>query len=258
MTPSFPARTGDDAVKTDANRKTEQSSIRRASRCNTSLIELLAARHPVTRRLAGESSFRIVARRFIIADPPSAPVPNGFGDNFPRFIRSLGNAACIEYVADVAELETLRWKAQYAPKVQPIAASGLSSLRAEKLKELRVTLHPSVCLVQSRFPIVTAWENNQTNEASGDLIERWAAEAALVSRPLLEVEVRRLPSGGYAFFRAIFEGKTVATAFRIATETAHTFDIVSNLKLIEDAKLAVDIQEAAGDPGHQHDEREAA
>jgi hypothetical protein len=72
------------------------------------------------------------------------------------------------------------------------------------------------------------------------------------------VEVRRLPLGGYAFLRAISEGKTVATAVRIATEIAPTFDIVSNLKLIEDALLTVNIREAAGVPRGQHEEREAA
>jgi len=105
--------------------------------------------------------------------------------------------------------------------------------------------------------IVTIWENNRTNDHNG-MIERWGAEAALVARPFLEVEVRRLPSGGYAFLRAISEGKTVATAARIATETTPSFDIVSNLKLIDDAKLAVDIQEAVGVPKDQHEERDAA
>ena len=73
-------------------------------------------------------------------------------------------------------------------------------------------LHPSVYLVQSRFPIVTIWESNQSM-ASG-MIDRWSAEAALVARPFLEVEVRRLPPGGYAFLRALSEGQTVATAVR--------------------------------------------
>jgi Putative DNA-binding domain len=210
----------------------------------TSAIELLAARYPVVRRLAGELSFRVVARRFMLSDPPGTPIADCFGDNFPRFIRSLGNAACIAYIADVAELEMLRWKARYAPYVQPPAALALSSLPPERLKVLRVTLHPSVCLVQSRFPIVTVWENNQTSADTG-MVERWAAEAALVSRPFLEVEVRRLPSGGHAFLHALSEGNTVATAVRIATETTPNFDIVSNLKLIEDAKVAIGIQEAA-------------
>ena len=119
-------------------------------------IELLAARYPVIRRLVGELSFRVAARRFILSHPLGDMVPNGFGDEFPHFIRSLGNAACIAYVADVAELEMLRHKARYASHVRPLTALALSFLRAQRLNRLRVALHPSVYLVQSRFPIVTA------------------------------------------------------------------------------------------------------
>jgi Putative DNA-binding domain len=208
----------------------------------TGLIELLAARYPVTRRLAGELSFRIVARRFILADPPGTPIPESFYDYFPCFIRSLGNIACIEYVADVADLERLRHKAQYAQPVRPLALA-LSSPRAERLNGLRLVLHPSVYLVQSRFPIVTAWENNQTDDRDG-MIERWVAEAAMVARPFLKVEVRCLPSGGYAFLGALSGGKTVATAAQIATEVSSEFDVASSLRLIEDAKVVVGIQEA--------------
>jgi len=39
----------------------------------------------------------------------------------------------------------------------------------------RPVLHPSVCLIQSRVPIVTIWEHNQTNDDNG-MIERWSAE----------------------------------------------------------------------------------
>jgi hypothetical protein len=244
---SPPARTG-------RSGRTEGRVLARSDRSGP--IELLAARYPVIRRLVGELSFRVVARRFIRSHPPSG-VPSSFGDNFAHFIRSLGNAACIEYVADIAELEMLQHKARYAQHVRPLAALALSSLQAERLSGMRVVLHPSVYLVQSSFPIVTAWENHQTGDGDG-MIERWVAEAAIVARPFLKVEVRRLPPGGYAFLRAISEGKTVATAARIATETTPSFDIVSNLKLIEDTKLAVDIQEAAGVPKDQHEERDAA
>jgi hypothetical protein len=203
----------------------------------------LAARYPVIRRLVGELSFRVAARRFILEHPLGGMAPNGFGDEFPHFIRSLGNAACIEYVADVAELERLQHKARYAPHVRPFAALALSSLQPDSLGGLRVALHPSVCLMQSRFPIVTAWENNQAKNGNG-MIERWAAEAAIVARPFFEVEVRRLPPGDYAFLRALSEGKTVATALGIATEVVPKFDVVSSLRLIDDLKVVVGIQEA--------------
>jgi hypothetical protein len=66
-----------------------------ARRDRTSPIDLLAARYPVIRRLVGAPSFRVAARRFILSEPPSAPIPRRYGDSFPRFIRSLGNTACI-------------------------------------------------------------------------------------------------------------------------------------------------------------------
>jgi len=206
-------------------------------------IELLAVRYPVIRRLVGEQSFRVAARRFILSHPLGGMLPNGSAEEFPHFIRSLGNAACIEYVADVAELEMLQHKARYAPHVRPLTALALSSLQADRLGGLRVVLHPSVYLMQSRFPIVTAWENNQAKNGNG-MIERWAAEAAIVARPFFEVEVRRLPPGDYAFLCALSEGKTVATAIGIATEVVPKFDVVSSLRLIDDLKVIVGIQEA--------------
>jgi hypothetical protein len=61
---------------------------------------------------------------------------------------------------------------------------------------------------------------------------------------LLEVEVRRLPLGGYSFLHALSEGETVAPAIRIATKTAPKFDIGSALQPIDNAKVVVGIREA--------------
>ena len=204
-------------------------------------IEFLAARYPVTRRLAGELSFRVVARRFIRHEPPGVPIPHDYGDDFPRFLRTLGNAASIEYVADIAELEMLRGRAWHAADARPLAAGELSPLRTRRRNWLRVVLHPSICLLQSRFPIVTIWESNQTDDP---MIDRWGAEAALVARPFLAVEVRRLPPGGFAFLRALSEGQTLAAAVAVAAQTAPKFEAAPNLALLADANVVVGIQEA--------------
>jgi hypothetical protein len=215
-----------------------------AHRDRISPIEFLAARYPVIRRLVGELSFRVVTRRFILGEPPSIPITPSYGDNFPLFLRSQGNSASIEYVADIAELEMVRGRAQRAADVRPLGAEALSSLRAERLNGLRVSLHPSVCLVQSRFPIVTIWENHQSDEEDG-MIDRWSAEAALVARPFFEVEVRCLPPGGYVFFRALSEGQTVVTAAGLATAATSKFEVASNLALLLDTNVVVGIREAA-------------
>jgi hypothetical protein len=174
------------------------------------------------------------------SNPPEGPIGHRFGDDFPRFLRTLGTLACIEYVADVAQLEMLRHRAEHALHARPVATPILSRRPEEKLSKLRVRLHPSVRLLQSRFPIVTTWENYRSNGAGGE-VERWVGEAAIVARPFLTVEVRRLPSGGYAFLRGLSEGQTVGTAAGTVKNISPQFDLASVLKLIEDAKVIVGV-----------------
>src|SRR5262245_50634113 len=129
--------------------------------CDTRSIDLLAARFPVTRRLVGEESFHAMARRFVRSDPPRSATLNRYGDRFPRFLRSRGKAASIEYVADMAELELARSRARRAADARPIDARALRSLRDEQREGMRLELHPSVFLVASRFPIVTIWHDDR-------------------------------------------------------------------------------------------------
>src|SRR5262249_3009195 len=92
----------------------------------TGPLDVLAQRFPVVRRLVGAPSFRAVARRFVLSGPPGIPIPCGYGETFPRFLRALGGAASIEYVADIAELEAARCKARHAVAARPLGAKALS------------------------------------------------------------------------------------------------------------------------------------
>ena len=98
-------------------------------------------------------------------------------------------------------------------------------------------------LLAARYPVIRRLVG-EANSGDG-MIERWVAEAAIVARPLLEVEVRRLPPGGYAFLRALSDGQTLATAVEIATEVTPKFGVVSSLRPVDNAKVVVGIQEAA-------------
>jgi len=204
------------------------------------LLGGLITHFPVTRRVAGDESFDAIARRFIVTERscPARRFPNW--EALPSFLRGQGKAASIEYVADIADLEVARGKAKYAADAQPIGAQAFPSLAAE----LRLVLHPSIFLVASRFPIVTIWENNQSKQENGG-VGRWSAECALVARPFLEVEVRRLPAGGHAFISALSQGGTIAAALDAATATDPTFDIAINRALLIEANIVIGICEQA-------------
>jgi hypothetical protein len=50
------------------------------------LIGALEARHPVSRRLAGDDLFRAMARAFVRAHRPRSPVMIAYGEEFPEFV----------------------------------------------------------------------------------------------------------------------------------------------------------------------------
>ena len=208
------------------------------------LLDGLITHFPVTRRVAGDESFDAMARRFIATERSRAATRFPSREAFPSFLRSQGKAASIEYVADIAELEMARGKARYAADALPIGAHAFPSLPAERFRGLRLALHPSIFLVASRFPIVTIWETNQSEHQDGR-VDRWSAECALVARPFLEVEVRRLPPGGHAFISALSQGHTIAAALDAATATDPTFDIAINRALLIEANVVIAIREQA-------------
>jgi hypothetical protein len=185
-----------------------------------------------------------MARRFIVSEPPRSSSQLKYGETFPRFLRSLGETASIEYVADIAELEMVQGKACHAADALPVDAQAFSSLRAGKHNGVRVVLHPSVFLVASRFPIVTIWNNNQS-DGENAMIERWRAESALVARPFLDVEVRCLPAGGHAFVSTLAEGHTMATAVAAGKAVTPDFDVASNLAVLSEANIVVGFHEDA-------------
>jgi hypothetical protein len=197
------------------------------------LIKVVAARFPAVRRLVGDDSFFESIRRFIAAEPPRSPLLLDYGDGFPQFLRRLGDD--IGCIADIADLEVARGKAYHAADAAPLAPQAFAAIPAERLAGLRLTLHPSVSLLQSRFPIVSVWHAHQ--ELGDATLRQSRPEAALIARPMLEVEVWNLPPGGFAFLTALSRGATMAGAAEAAIDTAPDFDLAVNLALVIEARI---------------------
>jgi hypothetical protein len=113
------------------------------------------------------------------------------------------------------------------------------------LPNLRLILHPSVSLLKSRFPIVSVWEANVLGQ--DDAVSLWREESALVARPRQDVEVWRLPAGGYEFFSAIAEGEMLGAAIAQAMAKAPAFDLGAAFNLMLSADVVVEL-EADTDP----------
>jgi len=97
--------------------------------------------------------------------------------------------------------------------------------------------------VRSRFPIVSIWKTHRGDKIGP--IEDWRPEAALVIRPVHEVEVWRLPPGGFSFLSRLADGATLSSAVEAGSAAAADFDVTANLAVLFGAKAVVGVSTAA-------------
>jgi hypothetical protein len=204
-----------------------------------SLLNALGARFPVVARLVGEEFFRAMAREYVMQDPPRSPLLFKYGEGLAPFIEGFAPAAPIPYLADMARLEYARGLAYHAADAEPLPASAFAALDGGRLAEFKVRLHPSVFVIISDYPIVTIWEANQASSVVR--ISPRGREAALVARPFLEVEMRRLTPGTGAFLASLASGSTLGEAVAAGANASEAFSAEEALATLIGAKIAVDI-----------------
>lgn len=204
------------------------------------LADVLGTQFPVVRKLLGDETFAAVAAQFVNELEVVSDLP-WLGDEFPQFLRRFGCSASIQYLADIAELEKARGKAHRAPRISSILPCRTSTVLARRSDTLVIELHPSVSLIASRFPIVTIWEAYQSDHDY--TLQQWGPEAALVAKPLEDIAVRRLPTGGCVFFNMLASGTTLAAAIDAATASEAAFDVGANLATLIESHVVIGLRD---------------
>lgn len=203
------------------SRVSEADAIRRfgiyRNNVNASLSAALAARFPVVERLVGEDFFRAMALVFIEHHPPRSPVMSAYGAELPEFVERFEPAAALPYLGDVACLEWARAVAYNAADDRPADIAKLSSISPERLHDARLTFHASARVVASDYPIVSIWRTNTHDDIVREIGPELPGEAALVSRPALDVLVTQLPRGTALLIARLAEGDTLGAATQDAT-----------------------------------------
>lgn len=202
-----------------------------------SLIEALAARFPVVERLVGEEFFRAMAHAYVMQEPPHSPLLFQYGGSFADFIARFAPAAPLPYLSDMARLEYAQGVAYHAADREPLAPASFAALDRGRLADFTVELHPSVFIVGSSHPVISIWLANQAETVTP--LRQRGAEAALVSRPFLDVETRRLQPGTDAFLSVLKAGATIGEAVGAGEVASLSFSAAEALATLIGANIAV-------------------
>ncbi len=192
------------------------------------MVNALSSAFPVIERIVGADFFQAMARAYALAEPPSSPVLMDYGAGFADFIAGFAPAASLAYLPDVARIERAWREAYHAADAEPLTAEDFAAIDAAAIAGLRLTLHPSLRLLRSRFPAQTIWTMNAPD---GEVrpVDLAQAEDTLIVRPDTQVEVRRVPPGGAAFVAALGRHATLGEAAARAMAESERFDLAGNI-----------------------------
>lgn len=214
------------------------------------LIEALRAAFPCVLKLVGDEFFSAMARVFAAGRPPDSPVLLLYGTGFADFIESFVPAAGVPYLADVARIERAATEAYHEREATALSPDALACVPPERAPSMRLTLHPSVRLVSSRYPAFDIWRMNLPDGAPAS-VDLEQAQHTMVLRPEATVDVRRLMPASHDFVIALGRGRTLSQALQSAVTTDRDFDLSANLKALIQLGAIV-----AFDPGQEESHHE--
>lgn len=207
---------------------TKRFSVYRNTMRST-LVDALAATYPVCRRLVGDAFFQAMALAHVEAHPPRSRIMLDYGGHLAEFIDAFPPAQSLPYLGDVARLEWAQTRAYHAADAAPAGAEDFASVPADRWARVTVDLHPAIRIVRSSYPILAIWRANSQHQENGSVDMRGGGDDVLVSRPALDVELRKLPPGGAAFITALASKLTVLEAAEMAIASAAEFDLERNI-----------------------------
>lgn len=209
------------AARIDAYRQNVLGNYRKA----------LAATFPVVKRLVGAAFFDAAVDEYVRAHPSTRGDVNRYGGDLPRFLASYGPARALGYLADVARLEWAIDQAGIAADAPGFDLAALAAVPPDAYADLRLGLHPSARVLESRYPVLRIWQANQPMIADPPAVDLGeGGDLLLVARGARGVAVERVSPGEAALLRALAANASLGAAARCASEAEPSFDLPAALR----------------------------
>lgn len=177
-----------------------------------SLAGALAANFPTVAALLGAQVFEGVAMDFVAASPPLEPCLSNYGAGFAAFLDAERRLRAVPYIGDAARLDWASNKAERADDIPVFSPADLEQASRSGLADLRLTAHPSVSLLRSRYPLLQIRAVAQGNGANVSLDE--GGVLLMVWRRGATVDCAALDTAAYQFITAMSVGESLAVAAR--------------------------------------------
>lgn len=127
------------------------------SGCSESQTAALRVTYPAVRALVGDAFFDQTAHGYRRSHPSRSGNLQAFGARLGDYLGTLDACGAYPYLPDVARLEWSRQQAVLAADAVPIDGDSLRARIRATAAPVRLSLHPSLRLVTSLYPVLRIW-----------------------------------------------------------------------------------------------------
>ncbi|MBU6478733.1 MAG: putative DNA-binding domain-containing protein [Xanthomonadaceae bacterium] len=206
--------------------------------CNEIQTSALRTTYPAVLALVGEAFFDQSARGYRRAHPSHSGNLQAFGETFAEYLETLTGCRSFPYLPDVARLEWLRQQTVLAPDSQPIDL--VESLDTSGGSQ-RIVLHPSLHLLESRYPVFTIW-HYALQPTSTRLVLDGGGESVVLWREDGEVAMATLDPASFACIAAFAHDYSLDDAQAAAMAVDPDFALVECVESLLQRRLITGIK----------------
>jgi putative DNA-binding protein len=209
--------------------------------------DALRSNYPGLAAIMGEEFFTGLAHAFCRQHPPQTRSLVGYGKELPLFIEAATDEHRLQWLGDVARLDSAWLGAHLAKDAEPLLADALHGKTEKQLMQMHLALLPSAKMVELKFSLYDLWEkvkkgdainNRQNIPQQKQTILLWRPDGDVVTKPLDDFEA--------AFLRALNGGQNLQQA----SETAFAANKEGNLPNLLAASLAGGLFAKSPDKGN--------
>ncbi len=197
-----------------------------------SLMEAMAETFPSIKTIVGEENFATLTRLFITTHPPTSPMMQAYGEEFPQFIKSFAPLKNYPFLTDVAQVEISWIDAYHAADAPPLDGALLGEIEPDKLMDIRFDIHPATRLVTSSYDLLGLFLSRNNSGAELNFDNSESIQSVLITRPHLSVETIRLDIAATAFFESLVRNNTLGNSVELAMKNDRNFDASATITLM--------------------------
>ncbi|MBU3672400.1 MAG: hypothetical protein FGM43_07590 [Sinobacteraceae bacterium] len=173
----------------------------------------LALTYPVTARIVGDDFFARLSLDYLEQHPSRGGDLHHVGTRFAEFLATgfAAPSSAFGYLADLAKLEWAWAEALLCADASPLSIEALATFEPTAWPRLRFTLHPSVALIRSPWPILTIFDEHRREQPAVVSLDA-GGECVVVLRRAQCVEAHRLTAQEHQLWVALAAGQCLQEA----------------------------------------------